>query len=71
MRHPSPTWHGIAPSPRQDSPANAAEREAGDAPVWELNSYRDFLSENTGHHNVIGSGLLVAAVVSLLLILFA
>lgn len=40
-------------------------------PVWELNSYRDFLSENTGHHNVVGSGLLVAAVVSLLLILFA
>ena len=39
--------------------------------VWELNSYRDFLSENTGHHNVVGSGLLVAAVVSLLLILFA
>ena len=39
--------------------------------MWELNSYRDFLSENTGDHNVVGSGLLVAAVVGLLLILFA
>lgn len=39
--------------------------------MWEMNSYRDFLSENTGRHNVVGSGLLVAAVVSLLLILFA
>jgi hypothetical protein len=35
-----------------------------------MNSYRDFLSENTGHHNVVGSGLLVA-VVGLLLILLA
>lgn len=36
-----------------------------------MNSYRDFLSENTGHHNVLGSGLLVAATVGLLLVLFA
>jgi hypothetical protein len=36
-----------------------------------MNSYRDFLSENTGRHNVIGSGLLVAAVVGLMLVLFA
>ena len=36
-----------------------------------MNSYRDFLSENTGHHNVVGSGLLVAAVVGLLFVLLA
>ena len=39
--------------------------------MWEMNSYRDFLSENTGRHNVVGSGLLVAAVVGLLLVLLA
>jgi hypothetical protein len=37
--------------------------------MWELNSYRDLLSENTGRHNVIGSGLLVAAVVALMFVL--
>jgi hypothetical protein len=36
-----------------------------------MNSYRDFLSEHAGQHNVIGSGLLVAAVLGLLLVLFA
>jgi hypothetical protein len=39
--------------------------------VLELNSYRDFLSENTGRHNVVGSGLLLAAVVALMLVLLA
>ncbi len=38
--------------------------------MWEIDSYRDFLSENAGRHNVVGSGLLVAAVVALLLVLF-
>ena len=39
--------------------------------MWELNSYGDFLSENSGRHNVVGSGLLVVAVAGLLLVLFA
>lgn len=38
--------------------------------MWEMNSYAEFLSENAGRHNVVGSGLLVAAVVALLLVLF-
>jgi hypothetical protein len=48
-----------------------SDAKQGEGIVWESNSYRDFLSENSGHHNVVGSGLLVAAVVGLLLILFA
>ena len=48
-----------------------SELRSGRSIVWEMNSYRDFLSENTGHHHVVGSGLLVAAVVGLLLILLA
>ena len=39
--------------------------------VWEMNSYRDFLSENSGRHNVVGSGLVIAVVAALLLVLFA
>jgi hypothetical protein len=42
---------------------------AGESAV-ELNSYRDFLSENAGHHHVVGSGLLIAAVVALLFVMF-
>lgn len=38
--------------------------------MWEVNSYAELLSENAGRHNVVGSGLLVAAVVALLLVLF-
>lgn len=38
--------------------------------MWEMNSYAEFLSENTGRRHVIGSGLLVAAAVALLLVLF-
>jgi hypothetical protein len=36
-----------------------------------MNSYRDFLSENSGRHNVVGSGLVIAIVAALLLVLFA
>jgi len=39
--------------------------------MWELNTYRDLLSENAGRHHVIGSGLLVAAVVGLMFVLLA
>jgi hypothetical protein len=35
-----------------------------------MNSYRDFLSENTGSHRAVGSALIMLAV-ALLLILFA
>jgi hypothetical protein len=38
--------------------------------MWEVSSYAEFLSENAGRHHVIGSGLLVAAAVALLLVLF-
>lgn len=38
--------------------------------MWELNSYRDFLSENSGERHVIGSALVMLAVV-LLLVAFA
>lgn len=37
--------------------------------MWETNSYADFLSENAGRHNVVGSGLLVAAVVAVVALL--
>jgi hypothetical protein len=36
-----------------------------------MNSYRDFLSENTGGHRAVGSALIMLAAVALLLILFA
>jgi hypothetical protein len=39
--------------------------------VWEINSYRDFLSENAGRHHVIGSSLIMLAAVGLLLLAFA
>jgi hypothetical protein len=39
--------------------------------VWEINSYRDFLSENAGRHHVVGSSLVMLAAVSLLLLVFA
>ena len=48
-----------------------SELRSGRSIVWEMNSYRDFLSENSGQHNVLASGLIVAAVVGLLLVLFA
>lgn len=39
--------------------------------MWELNSYRDLLSENTGHRHVIGSAMILLAVAVLLLVAFA
>ena len=39
--------------------------------MWEMNSYRDFLSENSGRHNVVGSGLVIVIVAALLLVLCA
>jgi hypothetical protein len=38
--------------------------------VWELNSYRELLSENAGCRHVVGSGLIVAAL-ALLFVLIA
>ena len=57
-----------APEPRRCAPAGARSRRQI---VWEMNSYRDFLSENSGRHNVVGSGLVIAVVAALLLVLFA
>jgi hypothetical protein len=37
--------------------------------VWEINSYRDFLSENAGSHHVIGSALVLAAVAMMLMLI--
>ena len=48
-----------------------SELRSGRSIVWEMNSYRDFLSENSGRHNVVGSGLVIAVVAALLLVLFA
>jgi hypothetical protein len=46
-------------------------RGPGDSAVWQLNSYRDLLSENTGNRHTIGSALVMLAAVVLLLIAFA
>jgi len=46
-------------------------RRGGESAVWQINSYRDFLSENAGRHHVIGSALIMLAAVGLLLIVFA
>jgi hypothetical protein len=46
-------------------------RGPGDSAVWQLNSYRDLLSENAGNRHVIGSGLVMLAAVALLLVAFA
>jgi hypothetical protein len=43
----------------------------GDSIVWQLNSYRDLLSENTGDRHVIGSALVMLAAVALLLVALA
>jgi len=44
---------------------------AGENAVWEINSYRDFLSENAGSHHAIGSALIMLAAIGLLFIVFA
>ncbi len=44
---------------------------SGERAVWELNSYRDLLSENSGDRHVIGSALIMLAVVAVLLVAFA
>ena len=38
--------------------------------MWQISTYRDYLSENTGDRNVVGSALMLAAV-ALLIIMFA
>ena len=38
--------------------------------MWEMQSYRDFLSENAGNRHAVGSALIMAAA-ALLLIMFA
>jgi hypothetical protein len=44
---------------------------AGENTVWEINSYRDSLSENAGPHHAIGSALIMLLAAVLLLIVFA
>ena len=44
---------------------------AGENTVWEMNSYRDSLSENAGRHHAIGSALIMLLAAALLLIVFA
>jgi hypothetical protein len=39
--------------------------------VWENDSYRDFLSENTRRHHGFGSALIMLAAAVLMLILIA
>jgi hypothetical protein len=40
----------------------------GESAVWELNSYRDLLSENAGERHVIGSALIMLAAAALLVV---
>lgn len=39
--------------------------------MWELNSYRDLLSENASDRHAIGSALIMLGAVALLLVAFA
>lgn len=39
--------------------------------MWEIHTYGDFLSENKGHHHVLGSALILLAVAALMLVLLA
>lgn len=39
--------------------------------MWEFDSYRDLLSENSGNRHVIGSALIMLAAVAVLLVSFA
>ena len=39
--------------------------------MWYINTYRDFLSENTSRHHTVGSSLTILAVISVLLTVLA
>ena len=39
--------------------------------MWEVNSYRDLLSENAGERHVVGSALLMLTAAVLMLFVFA
>jgi len=39
--------------------------------MWDITSYRDLLSENTGRHHTVGSSLIILAAIGALIIVFA
>jgi hypothetical protein len=47
-----------------------ASSGVGERAVWQISTYRDYLSENTRDRNVVGSAVVLAAIV-LLIIMFA
>lgn len=39
--------------------------------MWNIESYRDILNENTGRHHTVGSAVVVLVVIGVLIVVFA